>query len=155
MIKINVLISNKRWKKYINSPKTYINKKLTLLNKGDFFLKKKQIYLSLLLSGSKEIKSINKKFRKKNKITDVLAFPFYGKKEINKFFKKKISFYLGDIIINLDKITEKSKEKKIVKIKFDKLWIHGLAHLLGFRHKSNKDYIKMKKIEKNFFKLVN
>ena len=65
MIKINVLISNKRWKKYINSPKTYINKKLTLLNKGDFFLKKKQIYLSLLLSGSKEIKSINKKFRKK------------------------------------------------------------------------------------------
>ena len=68
MIKINVLISNKRWKKYINSPKIYINKKLTLLNKGDFFFKKKQIYLSLLLSGSKEIKSINKKVQeKKNK----------------------------------------------------------------------------------------
>ena len=155
MIKFNVLISNKRWKKYINNPKAYIIKKLILLNKGDTFFKNKQIFFSLLLSSSKEIKSINKKFRKKNKITDVLAFPFYEKREINKFFKKNVSFYLGDIIINLDKITKKSKEKKIIKIEFDKLWIHGLAHLLGFRHKYNKDYIKMIKIEKKFFKLLN
>ena len=47
----------------------------------------------------------------------------------------------------------KIKRKKIVKIKFDKLWIHGLAHLLGFRHKSNKDYIKMKKLKKIFLNL--
>ena len=58
----------------------------------------------MLLSGNKEIKKINKKFRKKNKITDVLSFPFYEKREIKKFLKKKNSFYLGDIIINLDKI---------------------------------------------------
>ena len=55
------------------------------------------------------------------------------KRKLKKLLKKKISFYLGDIIINLDKITEKSKEKKIVKIKFDKLWIHGLATFIRFQ----------------------
>ena len=98
---------------------------------------------------------INKKFRKKNKVTDVLSFPFYEKKEINKFFKKKISFYLGDIIINLDKVIDQSKNKKKIRNEFDRLWIHGLAHLIGYRHKFNKDYVKMKKIEKKFFNIVN
>ena len=31
---------------------------------------------------------------------------------------------------------------------FDKVWIHGFLHLLGFDHKNDKDYFKMQKIEK-------
>ena len=155
MIKINVLLNNKSWKKYIKNPEAYTKNKIKLLNKGDSFFKNKNIYFSLLLSGNKEIRIINKKFRKKNKITDVLSFPFYEKREIKDFLKKKISFYLGDIIINLDKIINESNNKKNIRIEFDKLWIHGLTHLLGYRHKFNKDYTKMKKIEKKFFNLVN
>jgi len=155
MIKINVIVSNKSWKKYIKNPKVYTEGKIKLLNKGGNFFKSKNTYFSLLLSDDKEIKTINKKFRKKNKTTDVLSFPFYERKEIKNFLKKKISFYLGDIIINLDKITDKSDNKKNIKIKFDELWIHGLLHLLGYRHKFNKDYTRMKKIEKKFFNLVN
>jgi len=150
MIKINVIVGNKSWKKYIKNPKIYIKNRIKLLNNSSNFFKNKDIYFSLLLSGSQEIKIINKKFRKKNKITDVLSFPFYERKKIREFFKKKIPFYLGDIIINLDKITDQSNNKKSIKIEFDKLWIHGLAHLLGYRHRFNKDYAKMKKIENSF-----
>ncbi len=153
MIKINVLVSNKNWKKHIKKPEIYLKKKIRSINKKDNFFKKKNCNFSLLLSGKKEIRTINKKFRKKNKITDVLSFPFYERKEIKTLFKKKNSFYLGDIIINLDKINNRSNKK--IKIEFDKLWIHGLAHLLGYRHKFNRDYSKMKKIEKKFFNLVN
>ena len=155
MIKINVIVGNKSWKKYIKNPKIYIKNRIKLLNNSSNFFKNKDIYFSLLLSGSQEIKVINKKFRKKNKITDVLSFPFYEKKEMKDFFKKKTTFYLGDIIINLDKIKNKSNNKKNIQIEFDKLWIHGLTHLLGYRHRFNKDYGKMKKIEKIFFNLVN
>ena len=155
MIKINVIVGNKSWKKYIKNPKVYAKNKIKLLKKNNNFFKNKNIYFSLLLSDNKEIKKINKKFRKKNKTTDVLSFPFYEKKEIKNLLKKKIPFYLGDIIINLDKIIDKLNNKKDIKVEFDKLWIHGLAHLLGYRHKFKKDYIKMKKVEKNFFNLVN
>ena len=82
MIKVNVLLNNKSWKKYIKNPKAYTKNKIKLLNKGGNFFSNKKIYFSLLLSDSKEIRTINKKFRKKNKITDVLSFPFYEIDEI-------------------------------------------------------------------------
>ena len=61
-----------------------------------------------MLSGNKEIRHLNKKFRKKNKSTDVLSFPFYTKKELLKRFKKEKEVYLGDIIININKIKNKN-----------------------------------------------
>ena len=35
---------------------------------------------------------------------------------------------------------------------FDKIWIHGLVHLLGYKHKSNRDFSIMTKLEN---KLIN
>ena len=60
----------------------------------------KKIYLTLLLSNNKEIKILNKKFRNKNKHTDVLSFPFDKKQ------KKLKQSYLGDIIITYDNISK-------------------------------------------------
>ena len=137
MIKADVLTNNKDWKIYIRNPNIYIKKKLNF---------------TLLLSGDKEIKKLNKKFRKKNRITDVLSFPFHEKKELNKLInKKKNNVYLGDIIINFNKIIKQSKNKSFFII-FDKLWIHGLSHLLGHRHKSNRDYFIMQKFENKMIK---
>ena len=61
----------------------------------------------MLLSNTKEIKKLNSKFRKKNKSTDVLSFPFYNKKNLKKKLKNEKEIYLGDIIINLNKIRQK------------------------------------------------
>ena len=154
MIKINVLVSNKNWKKHIKNPAQYLKRKLNKLNKKEVFFRKRKIEFSLLLSEKKEIRKINYKFRKKNKSTDVLSFPFHNLKELKKLFKGNKIFYLGDIIINLDKIYPNYKNKKLEK-NFDKLWIHGLLHLLGGRHKFNKDFIKMRKLEKRFYNYIN
>jgi len=40
-------------------------------------------------------------------------------------------------------------------MEFDKVWIHGFLHLLGYDHIKDKDYFKMKKIEKRFLNLIN
>jgi probable rRNA maturation factor len=116
-------------------------------------LLKKKIYCTLLLSGNDEIKNLNKKFRKKNKITDVLSFPFQLNNELDRLLKTEKEVYLGDIIINLNKI--KSKDTKNFKEEFDRLWIHGLVHLFGYDHKKEKDYLKMHKVEKNYINLIN
>ena len=67
---------------------------------------------------------------------------------------KEKEIYLGDIIINLNKI-KKNNKKNDFKIDFDRLWIHGLIHLFGYDHKKDKDYKKMNKIEKKYFNIVN
>ncbi|MFL2890109.1 MAG: rRNA maturation RNase YbeY [Pelagibacteraceae bacterium] len=154
MIKVNVVIGDKNWKKYIKNPKQYLNKKIKKLNKNNIYFRKKKVEFSIMINGDSYIKQLNKKFRKKNKSTDVLSFPFNKKKSLNNLLNKNSLFYLGDIVINLSKILDKSNNKKL-KQKFDRLWIHGFLHLLGNRHKLNKDYLKMKKLENTFFNSIN
>ena len=152
MIKVDVFIANKNWKKYIKVPNFYINKKLRKIGKKLNIFKKNNFKFTILLSGNNEVKKLNKKFRKKNKTTDILSFPFHEKKVLNSLLKKKKhQIYLGDVIINLNKITSKIKDKDFL-LNFNKIWIHGLAHLLGYRHKSNRDFSMMTKLEN---KLIN
>ena len=89
MIKINVITNNIKWFQYIKKPKKYLESKLNKLNSKDKTFKKNKIFCSLLLSDSKQIKILNKKFRKKNKVTDVLSFPFQTKSELKKKLKRK------------------------------------------------------------------
>ena len=108
----------------------------------------------MLLSGRSEIKNLNKKFRKKNKATDVLSFPFYTKKELDKRLINEKEIYLGDIIINFNEIKDKKKLKNF-KTEFNDLWIHGFVHLFGHDHKKEKDFLAMKRIEKKYSSFIN
>ncbi len=154
MIKANVITENTNWYKYIKNPNNYIDRKIKKLNNKDKKFKKKSIYFTLLLSGEKEIKDLNRKFRKKNKPTDILSFPFYTKKEMHQRLIKEKEIYLGDIIINLNKIKDKKKSKYFIS-EFNNLWIHGFVHLLGHDHKKEKDFLAMKKIEKKYSSFIN
>jgi|TARA_B110000211_G_scaffold183390_1_gene207851 probable rRNA maturation factor len=153
MIKINVVTKNISWFQFIKNPSNYIDRKIKRLNLKNKSNKKNIIFCTLLLSNNREIKNLNNKFRKKNKSTDVLSFPFYSEKNLKKKMKKEKEIYLGDIIINLNKINCK-KNINFFKSEFDKLWIHGLIHLFGHDHKKEKDFKKMNKIEKNYLEYI-
>ena len=81
MIKVNVILNNINWKRYLRNPNRFIDKKIALLNKKNKLFKKNTLICSLLLSGAKEIKSLNKKFRKK--ISLPMYSPFLFIKKIN------------------------------------------------------------------------
>jgi len=154
MIKASVLVDNKSWKKYISNPSIFLKKKLKKTEKKIGIFKKNKLSFTLLLSGDSQIKKLNKKFRKKNKITDVLSFPFHEKVTLYKLINKNNNnIYLGDIIINLSEIIKKSKNQNFL-ITFNKLWIHGLTHLLGYQHKSNKDFFAMQRLENRIIKSI-
>ena len=68
MIKIDVFVKDKNWKKHISNPAKYLKDKVKFINSSILF-NKKYINFSILLAGNKEIKILNNKFRKKNKIT--------------------------------------------------------------------------------------
>ena len=153
MIKINVITNNVSWFRFIKNPNSYINRKIKKINIKNKTFKKNIIFCTLLLSDNKEIKKLNNKFRKKNKSTDILSFPFYSEKILKNRLKREKEIYLGDIIINLNKVNTK-ENLKIFKMNFNKLWIHGLVHLFGYVHKREKDFRKMNKVEKNYLSYI-
>jgi len=90
---------------------------------------KKLKELSLVIVGENKIKELNKKYRKKNKVTDVLAFD-YGKQ--------------GEIFICLHQA--KKQAKKIghsLNKELAILLIHGILHLMGYEDQTKKGYNKM------------
>ena len=151
MIKVNVEINNKSWHKKIKNPKQYLNKKLKKVPKIVKFFKDKNITFTILLTNSINMKKLNKEFRKKNKSTDVLSFPFFSIKNLK--LNKKKSFYIGDIAISFESINIRSKESNF-NSEFDKVWIHGLLHLVGYNHIKNRDYLKMNEIEKKILNSI-
>ena len=124
MIKANVISGYSNWKKNIKKPNDYLKKRLKILSKVPFF-KKKNHEFSILLTNNKKMQSLNLKFRKKNIITDVLSFPVK--------IKDKKKLYVGDIAISYEIIQKRSIQTNFF-LEFDKMWIHGYLHLIGFDH---------------------
>ena len=148
MISINVFSEEKAWSKRLKNKDIFFETICKAFPKKYKFLNKK-VTFTLLLSNNKNIKKLNKAFRKKNKSTDILSFPLDKKIKILK------NTYLGDIIISYNYLDKpKSQDLKNFEEKVIKLFIHGFLHLLGFDHKKSKDYSKMLKEENLLFKSV-
>ncbi len=148
MISINVFSEEKAWSKRLKNKDLFFKKICKAFPKKYKFFNKK-VTFTLLLSNNKNIKKLNKVFRKKNKSTDILSFPLDKKIKISK------NTYLGDIIISYNYLDKpRSQNLKSFKEKVTKLFIHGFLHLLGFDHKKSKDYSKMLKEENLLFKSV-
>ena len=150
MIESEVLVESKNWKKIIKNPSRLIS---NLLKKfpDEYKFNKKKVQITVLLTNNKRIKFLNKRFRKKNKSTDILSFPFFEKKNLKKVIKLK-KFYLGDIVISYEDFIEKNKSN--YEISFIKIFIHGFLHLLKFDHISDNDYLIMNKVENQIFKKI-
>ncbi len=114
----------------------------TTLKKGFHFFSKRKIKeifeeekvkdieeINVILVGDKKIRSLNKKFLKRKKVTDV------------------ISFNLGEVAeIYICKRFVKEKEE------FLKLLFHGFAHIMGFDHKNEKERKIMENYENKLLK---
>jgi probable rRNA maturation factor len=103
--------------------------------------KKNSLDLSLALLGEKEMKKINKDFRKNNRPTDVLSFN-YGN--------------AGEIIICPDYIKKNARNFGIAfEDEFLKVLIHGILHILGYNHEGKKtDAKKMEERQNYYFNLL-
>ena len=148
MISIEIVSEDKNWSKKIKKVEFFFKSICKSFPKKYQFLNKK-ISFTLLLSNNRSIKKLNKKFRNKNKPTDVLSFPFERKIKIKK------NSYLGDIVIRYN-FMDMPKNQKIYffKDKVIKTFIHGFLHLLSFDHVKLRDYKKMLKEEKNIYQSV-
>ena len=144
MIKVNVILDKIIWKKKIKRPDYYLKKKFNKLLKK-FKITSNVQEISIFLTNNVKMRQLNLRFRKKNNPTDVLSFP------IN-IVKKKIG-YLGDIAISYEIVNKRSKKTNF-NYEFDKMWVHGYLHLIGYDHKKIREFEKMRKLEKKILNYI-
>ncbi len=106
------------------------------------FIKIKIPEISVVLVGDAKMKSLNKKYRKKNRITDVLAFdyglPFGGQ---------------GEIIICLSQAKRQAKQLgHSLKKELTTLMVHGILHLAGYDDETSREYVKMTEVQNKIIK---
>lgn len=102
-------------------------------------LRKEKRNLSIALVGEKRMKELNRKYRRKNRATDVLSF---AQKEIG----------LGEIVLCPSQIKKNSRKLSITFIKeLVKVLIHGILHLQGYDHEKSEKEAKFMENKENYY----
>jgi len=114
--------------------------------------KRKNLELSVAFVNKNKIKELNKKYRGKDRPTDVLSFnqlEFVGK-------KSKAKKMLGEIIICPQEV-----KKNVIKFKMSfeeemiNCLVHGILHLIGYDHENFlKEAKLMEKKQKYYFSKI-
>jgi probable rRNA maturation factor len=148
MISIDVVSEGNLWSGKIKKPDVFFNSLVQVFPKKYRFIKKK-VSFTILLSNNQNIKRLNKKFRNKNKSTDVLSFPSEKKLNIKK------TPYIGDIVVSYEFMNKpKTLSSLEFKNKLTKIFIHGFLHLLGYDHIKLKDFKEMLIEEEKIYKTI-
>lgn len=103
--------------------------------------------LGIWITTDKTIARYNKQFRKKNKPTDILSFPYYSEIKAGERIKPKTSEdkNLGDIIISAEYVKrDAARYDMTFEERLRVLLVHGICHLLGYDHIEDADYRKMR-----------
>jgi len=155
MVKVNLVIEDKNWKSRYPKVNLALTKSIKKILLSIFPSRTIAFEVSILLTGTKNMKKLNKKFRKINKDTDVLSFPAEEKNFFKKDLKLKKKVYLGDIALSYQYIEAIIKKQNTsFDDYFKKMLIHGVLHLIGYEHDSFTKYKKMNLLEQKIIRSI-
>ena len=155
MVKVNLVIEHKNWKSRYPKVNLFLTKSIKKILSSIFSSRETAFEISILLTGTKNMKNLNKKFRKINKDTDVLSFPAEGKNFFKKDLKLVKKVYLGDIALSYQYIEAIIKKQNTsFDDYFKKMLIHGVLHLIGYEHDSFIKYKEMNLLEQKIIRSI-
>lgn len=117
-------------------------------------LENKNLYVNVVLTNTKNIKSINKEHRGIDKETDVLSFPMFEKDEIASLDNTNEDI-LGDMVISIERVEEQAKEYgHSFERELAYMVVHSFYHLLGYDHMTEEDKKEMREKEENVLEIL-
>ena len=94
----------------------------------------------VLITDAEEIQSLNRTYRKIDRVTDVLTFPAWEGEAI----LCPPDEYLGDIAICYERAVEQAEEyNHSLERELAFLAVHGSLHLMGYDHMTSEDEVAM------------
>ncbi len=122
-------------KEYYPLLEEYYDKTLQVLGLQDDYV------LSLILVGPVTIRRINRDYRQKDAVTDVISFALLDDDDMVEYEDR---VELGDIFINRRRVLSQAEDYgHSIKREFVFLFVHGMLHLLGYDHMNKEDEEKM------------
>jgi probable rRNA maturation factor len=107
--------------------------------------------LSIALIGPGKMRKLNKKYRAKNRVTDVLSFPNEDDTPVP-FHPSAESLGLGEIVICPREVKKNAKKfGQSFKKELSLCLIHGILHLLGYNHETSKEKGKKMQQKQNYY----
>lgn len=114
-------------------------------------LKKPPRAMVLAIVGDAAIRKLNKQYRSKDKVTDILSFaaaegmPIAGSDHS----------YAGEVIISYPQVLRQARVYGNTPAhEFSSLLVHGTLHLLGYDHITDPDYARMHAAEKKILAVL-
>ncbi len=87
---------------------------------------KSKIEVSVLFCGDRRMRALNRRYRRKDRSTDVLAFPGSARG------------LLGDIVISVPYAVRQARRRREPAAReIDRLLLHGFLHLCGYDHETD------------------
>lgn len=118
-------------------------------NFAKYFKIKKPIIIDVKIVSKRKIKQLNKEYRNKDYVTDILSF---GTQDPH-LYQQMPFLLLGELVICYDKMLEQAEEfNHSIKREFCYLFTHGLVHLAGYDHEQEDERIIMNQIVDKIFK---
>ncbi|RIL08450.1 MAG: rRNA maturation RNase YbeY [Proteobacteria bacterium] len=105
--------------------------------------------VSILLTNDRNIRRLNKSYRGKDKVTDVLSF------SLQEGSRERQGLPLGDVVISVETAKRQSREFGCTfKQELNRLLVHGLLHLCGYDHEkvSASKARRMRSLERRLLK---
>ena len=140
-MKLTIFYQNSGLKKDTSSMESVISALQSVLaknlTKNPHFAGVKEVSMTMTLCGKTKIRSLNKQYRQKDYVTDVLSFPIYDNLRPDKKPKGKnlSQMDLGDLVICKEKALSQAREFEITyEQEVVHLAVHGFLHLIGFDH---------------------
>jgi len=113
--------------KILQSEKAPLSRNINVIMCSDYFIRK-----------------LNNRFREMNRVTDVLSFPF-----------NDVDF-LGEIYISLQRAkVQASRFGFLFDDEIERLFVHGMLHLLEYDHITDSDRIRMEEKEREYISTAN
>ena len=108
--------------------------------------------INFIFCSDEYLRSINQKYLKKTYLTDVISFKHTPPKNTANN-KGKVVF--GDVFISIDRVKEnKTTYKTIFAKELQRVMIHGVLHLIGYKDASQKEKELMTKKENKYINLL-
>lgn len=151
MINYNLFIDN-IFEKWSPDKQTILEKTQKIL---DYYMRTQEVYensclanqdyesvaFDFLFCDSSKTHEINREYRGKDYPADIITFAVFADSEDEEKFVLDMEINLGEIIIGLDRVIDEAGKKEIDKdTELLFLISHGIMHLLGFDHQTEKDF---------------
>ena len=103
---------------------------------------------NILFTGNAALRRLNRDFRGVDRPTNVLSFPQFVPKDLRRLAGEGVPASLGDIALAYQTVViEARRDDKVVGDHVSHLVVHGLLHLLGYDHMTQREATTMESLE--------